>query len=194
MRAAFAGQNTSPKGMIFSGTELQPECHALQDVLTPYVEAAGKVMFLYFYTSVGDTKGVMKISTVNPRQTQEDQILQQMFPASDCKDQCIVEKPSKDNTVQGEVIRWIHSRFPEKIKNGSVAITAEFASTGGLEFILSIINENQCTNFNNCDGESLEWHRNRLRKVFNPLDDKFQSAVLKNGEQLCRAMNRFIKP
>lgn len=215
IKSALKGQYHYPEGIYFGGQAVQPECTAVQSLLTRYVPASRNIVLLDMHTGLG-AKGInhlMPNAILPPAKPEvyaayrrELGLLHNMFPSEECDGLCVIDEPESMKSDRapaagvgfatvGDVTQWIYTRYPEKRLSGTVvSVTAEIGTYSARYMLEGLVNENYCRwHSDDCGARQTLAEIQNLRHLFNPGDPAWQDQVLRNGRQICHGLGRFSR-
>lgn len=207
---ALSGQYSSPHGIYYGGSAVQPEGQAIQRLIAEHVAAFKNVAIIDVHTGLGK-QGINQIMT-NPvgaasnevleAHRREVDILRAMFPDSECKGLCELQLAAEPTThgpgthsftTTGDFTQWIHEKYPDKRLSGTIiSVTSEIGTTSGTKVLEALVDENYCYwNRSECGEEQYANDVSRLRELFNPANRAWKDQAVKAARQMCTAVGRF---
>lgn len=215
VKAVLLGQYHYPKGLYFGGSQVEPECRLVQNIIAEKVKEAQNVLLINFHTGLGPAK-INQIMTTPPHKdsgsdpemdlayAKEKQILRELFPKAECEGICTLKFGDEKSTLQkvfgkdgerlqGTLVQWAQNLFGDKRKTQTmIAVTSEIGTHSEIKVAVPLINEN----FNYWNTKNSPKHQKAiqsLREVFNPSDLSWRENVIKSGHQIAEALNRFAR-
>jgi|GEM_PF-1445922 len=115
VKAVLLGQYQYPQGLYFGGSQVEPECRLVQNIIAEKVKESEKVLLINFHTGLG-AAGINQIITTPPHKEsnsdsdtdseldlayeKEKQLLHELFPKAECEGICTLKFGDEKSTLQ----------------------------------------------------------------------------------------------
>lgn len=177
----LSGQNQSPQGLYYSGTEAQPEALIVQNWILQIAQDFSTVLHIDLHTGFGERGKLHFYGSEEFRAPKQIELLQKIFPLAKID----TANDADFYPTHGDFIDWTWKALPNKVV---IPMVFEFGTKdsqtllGGMESLWISVIENQGFHYGYISDEDKQNTRHLFESLFNPQDKAWQKVVIERGE------------
>lgn len=189
----LSGQYHDPTGPYFGGTSLQPETKNIQHLIAKHTTWIDAIYLVDIHTGYGEAGKLHFFGSEEKRDKRQTAAFEAIF--SDIH----VDNGNMDDfyPTTGDFADWLTKAYAQKTV---IPMVFEFGTmnsqtiTGGLRSLWIMTIENQGFHNDFVSPQDKEISRNNFISLFDPLDQKWQAAVLEQADKsLSLTLRRFAE-